>query len=31
VRLPLRDIAFPLLAEAPRRLTEWLLVGVKVR
>jgi short-subunit dehydrogenase len=28
VRLPRRDLAFPLLTEAPRRLTEWLLTGV---
>lgn len=28
VRLPRRDTAFPLLTEAPRRLTEWLLTGV---
>lgn len=31
VRLPRRDAAFPLLAEAPRRLTEWLLAGVDAR
>jgi short-subunit dehydrogenase len=29
VRMPKRDILFPLLTEAPRRMTEWLLVGVK--
>jgi len=29
VRMPKRDILFPLLAETPRRLTELLLVGVK--
>jgi short-subunit dehydrogenase len=28
VRLPRRDALFPLLVEAPRRLTEWLLAGV---
>jgi len=28
LRLPLRNALFPLLAEAPRRLTEWLLSGV---
>lgn len=31
VRLPKRDIAFPLLAEAPRRITELLLTGVHRR
>jgi short-subunit dehydrogenase len=31
LRLPRRDAAFPLLAEAPRRLTEWLLIGVDPR
>ena len=31
VRLPRRDAAFPLLTEAPRRLTEWLLAGVDAR
>ena len=31
VRLPLRDVAFPLLTEAPRRITEWLLTGVDAR
>jgi hypothetical protein len=31
VRLPRRDIAFPLMVEGPRRITEWLLVGVKVQ
>jgi uncharacterized protein len=31
VRLPRRDALFPMLAEAPRRLTEWLLVGVRPR
>jgi short-subunit dehydrogenase len=31
VRLPRRDAAFPLLSEAPRRLTEWLLAGVDAR
>jgi len=29
VRLPKRDALFPLLTEAPRRMTEWLLAGVK--
>ncbi len=29
VRLPKRDALFPLLTEAPRRVTEWLLVGVR--
>jgi uncharacterized protein len=29
VRLPLRDALFPLIVEAPRRLTELLLVGVR--
>lgn len=29
VRLPARDILFPLLMEAPRRMTEWLLAGVR--
>jgi short-subunit dehydrogenase len=29
VRMPKRDALFPLLAEAPRRLTEWLLAGVR--
>jgi short-subunit dehydrogenase len=29
VRLPKRDVLFPLIVEAPRRLTELLLVGVK--
>lgn len=28
LRLPLRDALFPMLAEAPRRMTEWLLTGV---
>ena len=28
VRLPRRDALFPLLSEAPRRMTEWLLTGV---
>lgn len=31
VRLPRRDALFPMLVEAPRRLTEWLLVGVRPR
>jgi uncharacterized protein len=31
VRLPRRDIAFPLMVEGPRRITEWLLTGVKVQ
>jgi short-subunit dehydrogenase len=29
VRLPRRDALFPMLVEAPRRLTEWLLAGVR--
>jgi short-subunit dehydrogenase len=29
VRLPKRDAMFPILTEAPRRITEWLLVGVR--
>ena len=29
VRLPKRDALFPLLTEAPRRMTEWLLAGVR--
>lgn len=28
VRLPRRNAVFPMLAEAPRRMTEWLLTGV---
>ncbi len=28
VRMPARDVAFPLLVESPRRMTEWLLAGV---
>jgi short-subunit dehydrogenase len=28
LRLPHRDALFPLLTEAPRRMTEWLLAGV---
>jgi short-subunit dehydrogenase len=31
LRMPKRDALFPMCAEAPRRLTEWLLAGVKVR
>jgi short-subunit dehydrogenase len=31
VRMPRRDAAFPLLVEAPRRMTEWLLAGVKAQ
>jgi uncharacterized protein len=31
LRLPRRDVLFPLLTEAPRRLTEWLLAGVDHR
>ncbi len=31
VRLPKRDALFPMLTEAPRRMTEWLLAGVKVK
>jgi short-subunit dehydrogenase len=31
VRLPRRDVAFPMIAEAPRRITEWLLAGVDAR
>jgi short-subunit dehydrogenase len=29
VRMPARAALFPLLVEAPRRITEWLLAGVK--
>jgi hypothetical protein len=29
VRLPKRSALFPLIVEAPRRLTEFLLAGVK--
>ena len=29
VRMPKRDALFPMLTEAPRRMTEWLLAGVK--
>jgi short-subunit dehydrogenase len=29
VRMPARDVLFPMLAEAPRRMTEWLLAGVQ--
>ena len=31
VRMPKRDALFPLLTEAPRRMTEWLLAGVKAQ
>ncbi len=31
VRHPKRAVLFPLLSEAPRRMTEWLLIGVKPR
>jgi short-subunit dehydrogenase len=31
LRLPHRDALFPLLSEAPRRMTEWLLAGVDAR
>lgn len=31
VRLPRRDALFPLLSEAPRRMTEWLLTGVSAQ
>jgi uncharacterized protein len=31
VRRPHRDALFPLLAEAPRRMTEWLLTGVSAQ
>jgi uncharacterized protein len=31
VRLPRRDALFPMIAEAPRRITEWLLAGVHPR
>ncbi|HEY8218196.1 MAG TPA: SDR family NAD(P)-dependent oxidoreductase [Acidimicrobiia bacterium] len=31
LRLPRRDALFPLLTEAPRRMTEWLLTGVDAR
>ena len=29
VRMPKRTLLYPLLVEAPRRITEWLLIGVK--
>ena len=29
VRMPARDVMFPMLVEAPRRITEFLLAGVK--
>jgi short-subunit dehydrogenase len=29
VRMPKRDALFPMMTEAPRRMTEWLLAGVK--
>jgi short-subunit dehydrogenase len=29
VRMPARDALFPMIVEAPRRITEWLLAGVK--
>jgi uncharacterized protein len=29
LRMPKRDILFPMLCESPRRMTEWLLAGVK--
>jgi short-subunit dehydrogenase len=29
VRMPRRDVLFPMLTEAPRRMTEWLLAGVR--
>ena len=28
VRMPKRDVAFPLMVETPRRISEWLLAGV---
>jgi hypothetical protein len=31
LRLPHRDALFPMLSEAPRRITEWLLTGVDAR
>jgi uncharacterized protein len=31
VRLPRRSVLFPLLAEAPRRIVEWLITGVRPR
>jgi short-subunit dehydrogenase len=31
LRLPRRDAVFPMLVEAPRRVTEWLLAGVPAR
>jgi hypothetical protein len=31
VRLPKRDLLFPMLSEAPRRITEALLVGVNTQ
>jgi short-subunit dehydrogenase len=31
VRHPKRALLFPLLSEAPRRMTEWMLVGIKHR
>jgi short-subunit dehydrogenase len=31
VRMPKRDALFPLLSEAPRRMSEWLLAGVKAK
>ncbi|HEV3225887.1 MAG TPA: SDR family oxidoreductase [Acidimicrobiales bacterium] len=31
VRHPKRAVLFPLLSEGPRRMTEWLLIGVKPR
>jgi short-subunit dehydrogenase len=31
VRMPRRDALFPLLTEAPRRMTEWLLTGIRPR
>jgi uncharacterized protein len=31
VRLPRRDALFPILTEAPRRMTEWLLTGVSAQ
>src|SRR4051794_23380517 len=31
VRFPKRALLFPLLSEAPRRMTEWILTGVKAQ
>ena len=29
LRMPARDALFPMLVESPRRMTEWLLLGVE--